>query len=295
MSNELAVLEQGEVVDLENVSYEQLMAMTGQEADEKSVSGLPRVTANVKSEMTIQKDGKEVRVEVPYKTWKFNHPEHGWVFLKNPKVRIFVNRFMYTRYDEVEKKTSNYSVMINDWKKEEAPDISGSVNCGKFQGFIESKIWDEMSEAEKKFQRGARRVRVVLGTISGKAMGIGEEEYEIENMPVRFDFGGDSLKNVGDVIADATNKRVGLPFLNITFGLEVKEVGATTFGVVVPTPLWADKPKSDAKDDVELLKMFLELVIQHNNSVMTKHKAQQSEEYKDDDSVDAGSFGVQTD
>lgn len=287
MGTDVALIDaQGNMlVDLDNLDYDSIAALTGQSNDVKSHSGLPIVGANVKPEMKID----DKTVEVPYKTWRFRHPEFGFVFMKDPSLRIFMSRFMYSRYDEVEKTTSNYSTMIENWKTEEAQDIRGTTNCGKFQGFVNEKQWASLTEKEKKYQTGAKRVRVVLGTLSGKAVKIDGSEVDINNIAVRFNFGGDSFKNIGNVMAEFDTKRIPALFRNVKLGMSVQTVGATTFGVAEPVVDWSTNVVP-TKADMELLQMFSLFVKQHNKEVLEKYHAVLKEAPGEDSGVDATDF-----
>lgn len=266
MSNDLVEYDLNEVSTLEDLDYEKLAALTGQSSDQSSVAGLPFMAFQMDPEYAL--DG--TIYNVPWKSFRINHPEHGFIFAKNIKARMFMNRFGYSRFDDKEKRVINYSALVKNWKTDEAPDILGTINCGRYMGWVD---WSKLTEEEKKWQSGARRKRAVFMTVSGEFVTLSEETVEVDNLPVRQDFTSDSFNAIGNIFEEFDKKRVPCMSYYVNMSIETKKIGSNTIGVVTPKSLeidWSTKIPL-TKEDAELLSMFNDLVRTFNKHVMDTH------------------------
>ena len=84
------------------------------------------------------------------------------MYAENIKIRMFLQRFMYQKYDNA---VNNYvkTVMSNDLDID-LKDNYGGFNCGKPSGYIQD--FDALSDSMKELIRSIRRTRVVLGTVT---------------------------------------------------------------------------------------------------------------------------------
>jgi hypothetical protein len=83
------------------------------------------------------------------------------VYAENVKIRVFVQRFMYKRYD------SNNNLYIKtlmaDDLNGDLKDNTGGLNCGKPAGYI--KDFQSLPEDTKTLIKQIKRVRVILGEV----------------------------------------------------------------------------------------------------------------------------------
>ena len=110
----------------------------------------------------VEVKGKMKNMEVvPAGMYRLQLPDDVYVYAENVKIRVFVQRFMYKRYD------SNNNLYIKtlmaDDLNGDLKDNTGGLNCGKPAGYI--KDFQSLPEDTKTLIKQIKRVRVILGEV----------------------------------------------------------------------------------------------------------------------------------
>jgi hypothetical protein len=272
MSTEVAQIAstEVEVSELDGLTHEQLAAMFGQTSDTASGRTIPKLYMNINPEMEIDNE----MTEVPYKAFWFSPSKDvGPIFLKAPKLRLLVNKFMYRRWDADEKKWLNSSVMIDNIREQEAADEMGTTNCGKTQGFVTREQWDEMSKADQDWQKGAKLYRVVYAEISGEGVNKAGNTITVEPTLVAWYVGKINIKSVGTTISQIDTKRVLMPTVYINGTVSITKDFGPNPQPKVALDVRYNETHPLGNIDVEYLQVINAEIKSHNAEVMAKHKA----------------------
>jgi len=110
----------------------------------------------------VEVKGKMKNMEVvPAGMYRLQLPDDTYVYAESVKLRVFVQRFMYKRYD------SNNNLYIKtlmaDDLSGDLKDNTGGLNCGKPAGYI--KDFQALPEDTKTLIKQIKRVRVILGEV----------------------------------------------------------------------------------------------------------------------------------
>lgn len=110
----------------------------------------------------VEVKGKMKNMEVvPAGMYRLQLPDDTFVYAESVKLRVFVQRFMYKRYD------SNNNLYIKtlmaDDLNGDLKDNTGGLNCGKPAGYI--KDFQALPEDTKTLIKQIKRVRVILGEV----------------------------------------------------------------------------------------------------------------------------------
>ena len=160
MTTEVATLNAGNFAEMAKA-----MGMTadmGKESKSKS-STLPRLriwNQPVMGQVDVKGKMKNMEV-VPAGMYRLQLPDDTYIYAETAKVRIFVQRFMYKRYDSEAKnyvKTTMAEDLNGDLK-----DNTGGFNCGKPAGYIQD--FQSLPDDMKTLIKQIKRVRVLLGEV----------------------------------------------------------------------------------------------------------------------------------
>jgi hypothetical protein len=160
MTTELAALNSGNFAEMAKA-----MGMTqDMNAGEKAKSStLPRLRIWNQAEMgQVEVNGKKKNMEVvPAGMYRLQLPDATFIYAESVDIRVFVQRFMYKRYDSVNK---NYikTLMANDLNGD-LKDNFGGLNCGKPAGYIQD--FNALPDDTKTLIKQIKRVRVLLGEV----------------------------------------------------------------------------------------------------------------------------------
>jgi len=199
MTNEVATLSTG--------NYAQMAKAMGMSLDTKSgsskSSSLPRLRIWNQPVMgSVEVKGKMKNMEVvPAGMYRLQMPDDSCVYAETAEIRVFVQRFMYKRYDSVNK--TYVKTTMSDELNGDLKDNKGGFNCGKPAGYI--KDFQSLPDDTKTLLKQIKRVRVLLG------------EVRLVN-PVDAE-GNDTVADVQPFIWEIDNrdafKTMGIPFTQL--------------------------------------------------------------------------------
>ena len=265
-----------EIVNINQMSDEQIMQAIGQDDGSNAGSNIPRLAINRTPE---DDDGNQLPVG-HYYTYDSKVGQN--VFGKPATLRPFVSAMQYMHYDAEKGEYINRSIIFKSWK-EEAIDILGGTKCGKIPFKERSTLTPEQLEQ----QRTIRCYKLVYGLLSFKdgktAQG---EPHVVENLPVLYRVTGTAFSPVSAAL-DQLKKRKKLMF-NSTLSLETKrqKKGGNVFYVPeIIVNADANLQLSDA--DMETLKVFQESIDTENEEVIGLYNKSKSNSPTGSDSVDA--------
>ena len=265
------------IVNIKDMSDEQIMQAIGQDDGSNAGNNIPRLAINRTPE---DDDGNQLPVGHFY-TYDSNVGQN--VFAKPITLRPFISAMQYMHYDAEKGEYINRSIIFKSWK-EEAIDILGGTKCGKIPFKERSTLTPEQLEQ----QRTIRCYKLVYGLLSFKdgktAQG---EPHVVENLPVLYRVTGTAFSPVTSAL-DQLKKRKKLMF-NCTFSLDTKrqKKGGNVF-YVPEIAVNADANLQLSDTDMETLKVFQESIDIENKEVVDLYNAAKSESgKKQTDKIDA--------
>ena len=265
-----------EIVNIKQMSDEQIMQAIGQDDGSNAGNNIPRLAINRTPE---DDDGNQLPVG-HYFTYDSTVGQN--VFGKPVTLRPFVSAMQYMHYDAEKGEYINRSIIFKSWK-EEAIDILGGTKCGKIPFKERSTLTPEQLEQ----QRTIRCYKLVYGLLSFKdgktAQG---NAHSVENLPVLYRVTGTAFSPVSAAL-DQLKKRKKLMF-NCTFSLETKrqKKGGNVFYVPeIGVNADANLQLSDA--DMETLKVFQESIDTENAEVVDAYNTAKTKKANGSDKIDA--------
>ena len=265
-----------EIVDIKQMSDEQIMQAIGQDDGSNAGNNIPRLAINRTPE---DDDGNQLPVG-HYYTYDSKVGQN--VFGKPATLRPFVSAMQYMHYDAEKGEYINRSIIFKSWK-EEAIDILGGTKCGKIPFKERSSLTPEQLEQ----QRTIRCYKLVYGLLSFKdgktAQG---EPHVVENLPVLYRVTGTAFSPVTSAL-DQLKKRKKLMF-NCTFSLDTKrqKKGGNVF-YVPEIAVNADANLQLSDTDMETLKVFQESIDIENAEVVDLYNTAKAKQPNVSDKIDA--------
>ena len=265
-----------EIVNIKQMSDEQIMQAIGQDDGSNAGNNIPRLSINRTPE---DDDGNQLPVG-HYYTYDSNVGQN--VFGKPATLRPFVSAMQYMHYDAEKGEYINRSIIFKSWK-EEAIDILGGTKCGKIPFKERSTLTPEQLEQ----QRTIRCYKLVYGLLSFKdgktAQG---EPHVVENLPVLYRVTGTAFSPVTSAL-DQLKKRKKLMF-NCTFSLDTKrqKKGGNVF-YVPEIAVNADANLQLSDTDMETLKVFQESIDIENAEVVNLYNTAKTKQPNMSDKIDA--------
>ena len=265
-----------EIVNINNMSNEQIMQAIGQDDGSSIGNNIPRLAINRTPE---DDDGNQLPVG-HFFTYDSNIGQN--VFGKPVTLRPFISAMQYMHYDADKGEYVNRSIIFKSWK-EEAIDILGGTKCGKIPFKERSTLTPEQLEQ----QRTIRCYKLVYGLLyfkDGKtAQG---NEHSIKNLPVLYRVTGTAFSPVSAAL-DQLKKRKKLMF-NCTFSLDTKrqKKGGNVFYVPEIT-VNADANLQLSDTDMETLKVFQESIDTENAEVVDAYNSAKTKKANGSDKIDA--------
>ena len=156
-----------EIATLNTANFAEMAQAMGMGADMNSgpskSSTLPRLRIWNQPVMgQVEVKGKLKNMEVvPAGMYRLQLPDETFIYAESVEIRVFVQRFMYKRYNSDEKsyvKTIMAEDLTGDLK-----DNTGKFNCGKPAGYIED--FQSLPDDTKALIKQIKRVRVLLGEV----------------------------------------------------------------------------------------------------------------------------------
>ena len=187
-----------EIVNINNMSNEQIMQAIGQDDGSSMGSNIPRLAINRTPE---DDDGNQLPVGHFY-TYDSNIGQN--VFGKPVTLRPFISAMQYMHYDAEKGEYINRSIIFKSWK-EEAIDILGGTKCGK----IPFKERSTLTPQQLEQQRTIRCYKLVYGLLSFKdgktAQG---KSHVVENLPVLYRVTGTAFSPVTSALDQLKKRKI---------------------------------------------------------------------------------------
>ena len=264
------------IVNIKDMSDEQIMQAIGQDDGSTLGNNIPRLAINRTPE---DDDGNQLPVGHFY-TYDSSIGQN--VFGKPVTLRPFISAMQYMHYDADKGEYVNRSIIFKSWK-EEAIDVLGGTKCGKIAFKDRSSLTPEQLEK----QRTIRCYKLVYGLLSfDKGKTANGADHKVENLPVLYRVTGTAFSPVSAAL-DQLKKRKKLMF-NCSFSLDTKrqKKGGNVF-YVPEIGVNADANLQLSADDMDTLKVFQESIDTENAEVIDAYKKARSKKGNVSDTIDA--------
>jgi len=255
------------------------------DADSRSKSStLPRLRIWNQPVMgQVEVKGKMKNMEViPAGMYRLQLPDDTHIYAESVKLRVFVQRFMYKRYD------SNNNMYIKTLMAEDLKgdlkDNTGLLNCGKPAGYI--KDFQALPEDTKSLIKQIKRVRVILGEaeLVNPVDGEGNEKTDMEVQPFIWEIDNrDAFKTMGEPFTQMAKQR-RLPVQHwVTCGSEERSIptGAKFYLPVPNVDLTTSIDLTDA--DQTKFSDFIEWINNYNEYIVSAWNEKRTEKIEAED------------
>lgn len=251
-----------EIVKLETMSDDEIMALTGQTQGQRQGDFLPQI--RIATDDVDDKDRP-----VPRGSFFINDPETSErVYNTEVQFRPYLNRFKYQVWDNKVQRYTNQTILFSSFQ-DEIFDELGGMKCGK----IPNSKKEGLSPAEQELQKNIKCVRIMFGTVSYTGKTADGKDVTISNLPCIWKSGGQSFMPVNDELEKLTKQQKQMFNYEMVLKTKRERSGGNTFFVVEPK---IDISKSELEftaEDMKLLKMFVGLVAQENEHIYNKWKS----------------------
>ena len=248
-------------------------------------STLPRLRIWNKPVMgQVEVKGKMKNMEVvPSGSYRLQLPDETYVYAESIKIRVFLQRFLYKRYDSTENvyvKTIMGEDLNGDMK-----DTSGTYNCGKPAGWLAD--WKDLSEDKQNFYQSIKRNRVLLGEVKliNAVDGIGEALPEEQSYPFIWEIQGrDAFKTMGEPFTKLGKNR-RLPVQHwITCATKRGGDEKTAIEYYVPTySLDLSSSITITDEDQQKFQDYIEWIGNYNEYVVNSHNDSLGKQISEED------------
>lgn len=280
MTNQVATLNTGNFAEMAKA-----MGMSqdmGGDTKAKS-STLPRLRIWNQPVMgQVEVKGKMKNMEVvPAGMYRLQLPDDTFVYAESVKLRVFVQRFMYKRYD------SNNNLYIKtlmaDDLNGDLKDNTGGLNCGKPAGYI--KDFQALPEDTKTLIKQIKRVRVILGEVElVNPVDAEGNETDMDVQPFIWEVDNrDAFKTMGEPFTQLAKQR-RLPVQHwIECGTDERSI-PTGAKFYLPTASLDIATSIDlAEDDQTKFGDFLEWINNYNDYIVSAWSEKRSEKMEAED------------
>jgi len=261
MANDLANLDN---LNLDKLDDNALMALTGQgnQANTDSGSGLARLSINYETE-------NDEGVALPRGQWRLMI-DGRYVYAEKLKLRPFSRMFTYSLFDGDEGKFVSQTIQTASLG-DRFPDSAGGEKCGRLTRDEEAKLGE--TDPRVLVSREVVCNQVVYATVSGTFLTANKEEVVLENEPVVAYFKKSGFRPVREALDNLTRQKLLMQKAVFELGTKRNKMGSVTFWT--PTFAQVDYLKDLTKEDMELVKKFLETVKGYNDSILNKFREAQ--------------------
>lgn len=264
-----------ELVNIKQMSDEQIMRAIGQDDGANEGVNLPRLSINRSPE-----DDNGNKLPIGHFT-VFDSSVGQNVYGKPITLRPLIAAMQYMHFDPDKNEYVNRSVIFKNWK-EEAIDASGGVRCGK----IPYKDRETLTPEQQAVQRTIRCYKLVYGLVSFDGVKADGTDHKISNLPLLYRVTGTAFSPVSSAL-DKLKKLKKLMYTS-TFTLDTKrqKKGGNTFYVPEITVNGnANLTMSDA--DMETLGVFQKSIDEENTEVIALYKSAKEKKANGSDAIDA--------
>lgn len=281
MSTDLVVMDAqiAEMIESGEYDYETVAKLTGQVSTAVAEHRSTFKTAGFQADDIYTYDKEEH--EVPAKSIRIVGGEQKAVFLdKELEMIILTRRYMFRRWDNLDKKYAATSEISTEYKNQELRDDSGGVNAGRFSRYVPEEELSGMDPDLVELHKSAKLYRVVYALVRGKGFDIEGNPVEVDWTPVRFSFGSSVREDI-DGIVNTFNDNKTLTFQNI---VSLKLAKGKAGPIVIARPTFdVQKFKKTAPMDIvgPYLKEMMADIKGHNEYIKSKFDAFNSAKAKE--------------
>ena len=277
MTTQIATLNAGNFVEMAKaMGMSQDMSSDGKAKS----STLPRLRIWNQPVMgQVEVKGKMKNMEVvPAGMYRLQLPDDVYVYAENVKIRVFVQRFMYKRYD------SNNNLYIKtlmaDDLNGDLKDNTGGLNCGKPAGYI--KDFQSLPEDTKTLIKQIKRVRVILGEVElVNPVDADGNEKDMEVHPFIWEVDNrDAFKTMGEPFTQLAKQR-RLPVQHwIECGTDERSIPTGAKFYLPTTSLDITTSIDLTEEDQTKFGDFLEWINNYNDYIVSAWNEKRTEKVK---------------
>lgn len=239
-----------------NLSYEQIAQLTGQEMPSKATSTLKVLKINRDFE---DDDGNAL----PSGTFTINVDGEN-VYAKTIKFQLFMQRYQYIHYDQTEGEFVGKSIMANNlYPQTEVPDSTGTMRCGS----VPSAKRDNLTVEQATKQKDIKCYRMLFGKVTfNDAVNAKGEKREVANMPIIWKARGANFMPISVPLDALTAQRKPFIYYDMIVSLKKEKNGSVIY--YVGTFSSPNGPLDFGEDDQNLLADFNSYIEMENKDVM---------------------------
>lgn len=240
----------------------------------------------------VEVKGKMKNMEVvPAGMYRLQMPDDSYIYAESADIRVFVQRFMYKRYD-AENKNYVKTLMAEDLNGD-LKDNMGGFNCGKPAGYIED--FQSLPDDTKALIKQIKRVRVLLGEVKlNNAVDSEGNEVKADVTPFIWEVDNkDAFKTMGEPFAQLGRQK-RLPVQHwINCGAEERQLptGASFFLPTQSLDLSSTIELADTDQDtfanfIEWIGNYNQYIVNAYNEKMGSQKMSAEDESLVEDFID---------
>ncbi len=239
-----------------NLSYEQIAQLTGQEMPSKATSTLKVLKINRDFE---DDDGNAL----PSGTFTINVDGEN-VYAKTIKFQLFMQRYQYIHYDQTEGEFVGKSIMANNlYPQTEVHDSTGTMRCGS----VPSAKRDNLTVEQATKQKDIKCYRMLFGKVTfNDAVNAKGEKREVANMPIIWKARGANFMPISVPLDALTAQRKPFIYYDMVVSLKKEKNGSVIY--YVGTFSSPNGPLDFGEDDQNLLADFNSYIETENKDVM---------------------------
>ena len=227
----------------------------------------------------VEVKGKMKNMEVvPAGMYRLQLPDDVYVYAENVKIRVFVQRFMYKRYDS--KNNLYVKTLMADDLNGDLKDNTGGLNCGKPAGYI--KDFQSLPEDTKTLIKQIKRVRVILGEVElVNPVDADGNEKDMEVHPFIWEVDNrDAFKTMGEPFTQLAKQR-RLPVQHwIECGTDERSIPTGAKFYLPTTSLDITKSIDLTEEDQTKFGDFLEWINNYNDYIVSAWNEKRTEKVK---------------
>jgi len=289
-----------EIATLNSGNFAEMAQAMGMGADMNKgpakSSTLPRLRIwNQPTMGQVEVKGKLKNMEVvPAGMYRLQMPDESFIYAESVDIRVFVQRFMYKRYNSEEK--SYVKTLMSEDLNGDLKDNTGGFNCGKPAGYIED--FKSLPDATKDLIKQIKRVRVLLGEVKlNNAVDSEGNEVNVDVCPFIWEIDNrDAFKTMGEPFTQLGRQK-RLPVQHwIKCGSEERSLptGASFF---LPTQSLDQTNTIElSEDDQTTFSNFIEWIGNYNQYIVNTYNDSAGKKVSDEDALLVDEFiGVDDD
>lgn len=280
-----------EITTLNTANFAEMAKAVGMTADiakdsRAKSSTLPRLriwNQPVMGETEVK--GKKKKMEVvPAGMFRLQLPDDQFIYAEEVKLRVFVQRFMYKRYDSANNQYVK-TLMAEDLNGD-LKDNMGGLNCGKPAGYIQD--FQALPDDMKALIKQIKRVRVLLGEVElTNAVDADGNDVETESYPFIWEIDNkDAFKTLGEPFTQL-GKQKRLPVQHwIKCGTEERQL-PTGASFYLPTQTLDLANSIDLQEeDQQTFSNFIEWINNYNEYIVNAWNEKRSAQPNEDELVE---------